>query len=121
MRKTLDKIFLILGILLLILTLLSVIGNLRSGTPLPALDFSSLTTFIYSLSSFIGFYGFGILGIVFILISIWLPSTKKAAKSIAQNAEQELSDKGMLICSECGATVKSSALFCPKCNTKINK
>lgn len=73
MKKGIAQI--VLGVILIGLQLFSVIGAIKSGTPLPTLGFGS-PAFAFDVSVCIGYYFFGILGLVFLIVGLVIYNKK---------------------------------------------
>ena len=111
------------GIAALFVQLCSFIGTLRGGGSLPRLSFDSTLMFSFSLGMCIGYYAFGIVGIILLILGlVVLPrafgfhwNSKGISKKLRKKAESEK----IRFCPECGGSVKATELFCPKCHHKM--
>ncbi len=108
-RKTSGWIPLIAGA---VIELLSLIGNQRRYNFFGLGDMMITYWIIYVVLLMI-------FAVAFFFRRYYLVNTgsmsRKAAKASRKNAEAE----GTVFCPECGGSVKSTELFCPKCNRKM--
>ncbi len=109
----------VIGCVLLLLQILSVLGEMKENPSSLGESYQLVysTLGIYSFLFFLGRYSVGILGAIFLLSGV---IAHRRPIEYKLSSEVQETDK-ILFCKNCGSNVGNCNYFCPECGEKIKK
>ena len=112
------KVRIVLGMILIVIQLLSVLGNYKTGQHI-TVTFANPAVFIYELIYLVSYFFVGILGMILVASGMFAYNCKKAPDAIDEikNAgiEQANVEKIVQYCSHCGALNNRETKKCIYC------